>query len=700
MEHDDVTPLYDMRALRGHLDCDAVDDSCDRQDRGRDDEDDEPYDWSTGQKRSAPEDAHDKDAFDGFVDAEDDDAFQKLSHNTEIENRERKLRMMQDKGLFDAQEQSEDNLFQSLINLHCSVFEDARKDRAFTGAQQFRFPSWRDTYNLESFLNRTPKGQSRMDALREQLDRFNDMEFKTDQVRRSNYQKMFHEAMINACALAIYPKEEMRLNRTKIMTDNGWSKIMQEVMISLYRRGGKTWAVAMFVAAYLVTQPHCTVLIFSPSMRQSRMLMTQVIDFVRRLMQPMPAKKYTHVCNADKFQMFVNDNRDDIRSVEAFPANSKTIRGAGGDVILIDEATFMDVSVFTSAIMPMLNKDKTALICLSTLTDTDNYYSQLLFMPDPDDNTKTFFNSFTIKRVCEECERNNRRMSCDHEPVPDWQSGRRHARIKKVMEQNFKAQYENEMLGMVQERKQRLFPIENISKLRASKWSAIQNYPRYVYMSVDPGGQGSASNSAIVSGFYDPENNYNIVGIENIAIKDIKAYKEIIRDHIYRLLSIPKFCNINHVVVIFENNMGSEVFWVEDLVNRLKAVKADFYTPQGDRTGVCTNEYIKEVFSLSMREQVISDKIRISDQVFSIERERMHGKVETSVTELIDQMENFQIHVQENFNNVFARPRKTFSGKSASTKDDLMMALLLGRGWSEKHRRDAAVALGTNKSYL
>jgi hypothetical protein len=96
---------------------------------------------------------------------------------------------------------------------------------------------------------------------------------------RSIHQREFHDAFTASCIRNIY-REEYSANHLRILEENGWSECRQEVFICCPRRFGKTFAVAMFVAAYAWTQAGQTQCIFSPSRRQSKMLLDSIKKFV------------------------------------------------------------------------------------------------------------------------------------------------------------------------------------------------------------------------------------------------------------------------------------------------------------------------------------------------------------------------------------------------------------------------------------
>lgn len=96
---------------------------------------------------------------------------------------------------------------------------------------------------------------------------------------RSKHQRLFHDAFIASCIRNIY-RDEYSSCYLRILEENGWSECRQEVFICCPRRFGKTFAVAMYCAAYAMTQDEQRICIFSPSRRQSKMLLDQIKKFI------------------------------------------------------------------------------------------------------------------------------------------------------------------------------------------------------------------------------------------------------------------------------------------------------------------------------------------------------------------------------------------------------------------------------------
>ena len=57
--------------------------------------------------------------------------------------------------------------------------------------------------------------------------------------------------------------------------------------------------------------------------------------------------------------------------------------------IICEEAAAMDMQVFYEVVVPLMEMDRTSLICISTVLGSDNFYSKLLMLKE-----YVFVNSF------------------------------------------------------------------------------------------------------------------------------------------------------------------------------------------------------------------------------------------------------------------------------------------------------------------
>ena len=99
------------------------------------------------------------------------------------------------------------------------------------------------------------------------------------------------------------------------------------------------------------------------------------------------------------------------------------LKGVGGKVIILEEASRLDQAVFQEVVVPLLGVRDTALIGISTPLDENNFYSELVQSKKPDG--EPLFNVVTIRLLCDVCEKAGV-MHCPHNAdVPPWKSSER-----------------------------------------------------------------------------------------------------------------------------------------------------------------------------------------------------------------------------------------------------------------------------------
>ena len=197
-------------------------------------------------------------------------------------------------------------------------------------------------------------GKGRLIALRDILE--NGYEWT-----RSNTQRRFHEAFLNACIRYLYSHDASPPDYREIMDDNGWVDIRQQCLCMTPRRFGKTVAVGMFVAAMALVVPGNEQAIFSTGRRASGKL----LELVSQLIAQVPGGA-DRVTKSNQETVWVAHPCGSVSKINSYQSCAKTLRGVGGDVVYMEEAAFMDLAVFYEVIVPLLEVDKTALICIST----------------------------------------------------------------------------------------------------------------------------------------------------------------------------------------------------------------------------------------------------------------------------------------------------------------------------------------------
>jgi hypothetical protein len=129
------------------------------------------------------------------------------------------------------------------------------------------------------------------------------------------------------------------------------------VLLNCCRQAGKSTVVAALALHTAMFQPGSTILLLSPTQRQSNELFRKVLDFYKAFDRPVP-----RVGN-DNMERLELENGSRI---ESLPGKDDTVRGFSGVTLLIlDEAAMVSDDLYR-AVRPMLAVSRGRLICLST----------------------------------------------------------------------------------------------------------------------------------------------------------------------------------------------------------------------------------------------------------------------------------------------------------------------------------------------
>lgn len=103
-------------------------------------------------------------------------------------------------------------------------------------------------------------------------------------------------------------------------------------------------------------------------------------------------------------------------------------------MIICDEAAYMMEAFFKKVVVPMTQMDKCALICISSLGESTNYYSRLISKKNEDGLPA--FNIIRFTLACARCEKTSEPWKCTHKlgEIPWWQSEDRQKIAKLMLE--------------------------------------------------------------------------------------------------------------------------------------------------------------------------------------------------------------------------------------------------------------------------
>lgn len=139
----------------------------------------------------------------------------------------------------------------------------------------------------------------------------------------SDNQMFFIHLMMMTAASWIYG-EELKYNKFNILMKNGWPKLCEFLMILAPRREGKTYCVAAFAAAMLVSIPKIKVYVYSNGKRASTAMGGVIKNFLEM------SKKKRNFNYLENNQETVSiygltnaRNQSDLRVLKLFPSKSE-----------------------------------------------------------------------------------------------------------------------------------------------------------------------------------------------------------------------------------------------------------------------------------------------------------------------------------------------------------------------------------------
>jgi len=167
-----------------------------------------------------------------------------------------------------------------------------------------------------------------------------------------------------------------------------------------------------------------------------------------------------------------------------------------------------------------------------------------------------------------------------------------------------------------------------------------------------------------------------LCGAESFTSKTAQENHELVVKHVKRLESIE--CIGEQVVKIFiiESNLGLESQHLE-LMIKSKLSNFVVLRQTDDRVGFLTTNEVKTIAVERFRETISSEAFMISNQQnFACISRSYEPTIEFLVTQLLNFTESVVVSAK-----IGGKTKKIYNGKSVGSKDDLVMAILIGFVW-------------------
>ena len=506
--------------------------------------------------------------------------------------------------------------------------------------------------------------------------RLNNIRMYLDHVKgydRSEMQKQFHESFLQAVALHLY-KDDPEVDMDKIMSMNEWPNLKQQCLCLTPRRFGKTTAVAMFVAAYFLSVEKCALCIFSTGKRASDGMLDKIHEFVKLIDEDLGTNHDASCKRKGEFLYYYGEGANDVRKVASYPSGSDKLRGVGGDLILLEEAAFMPIKMFHEVIVPLLELETTALICISTPQDSSNFYSMMFQMVDQ--AGEKLFNQIEISMVCEDCKLTAHPEKCTHMKhlLPKWKSGGKQDMVRQIYGDNTKDML-RESMGVTTSDNCAVFQDEWLNKFTARSVYTPTTTPKVVFVACDPNGGGS-SQMAIVSLFQDT-NNFAICGLESHAVSGHGEVRNLLETHVRAIrATFPS----SFIIFIPESNLGHEA---SHMAHMLRDVPKCRSLMERGQPGVLTTHKRKELYTNCAVERFAGGSIWYSEKFVCADPYEDANSREARVKKMFRRQLAVFSKIVVPRGKEYNIPKVIYSGKEQG-EDDMCMTFLIGLYWSIK----------------
>ena len=182
--------------------------------------------------------------------------------------------------------------------------------------------------------------------------------------RKEKFKKLVDDPVLfTEVVLGLKPfnyQEKLLLDRSK------------RLVACMGRQTGKTTTVAIKAIHFVFCHSNITVLITSPSRRQSMIMFSKIASFVFRTILRKSVVRSTQTT----IQL---SNGSEII---ALPCSEHLLRGYTAHMVIVDEAAFIPEEVVTNILYPMLATTSGSLILLSTPWGKDHFFYRAFVDPD------------------------------------------------------------------------------------------------------------------------------------------------------------------------------------------------------------------------------------------------------------------------------------------------------------------------------
>ena len=331
----------------------------------------------------------------------------------------------------------------------------------------------------------------------------------------------------------------------------------------------------------------------------------------------------------------------------------------------------MDLAVFYEVIVPLLEMDKTALICISTPQDSLNFYSEMFDMKGPDG--LALFRTIQVGLACEECLAKGMGGECPHntDEIPPWKSKEKFDFVKTLYGDRTDLLL-RESVGTITEDQSSLFPTAWVDRFIESKENVDPNTMRYVVIACDPNGGGD-SQMALVSVVFE-RGKMILVGVDSFAVRGHDQIESLLVQHVQALRKIWKAA---WFIFVAESNLGQEADHMRHMLSSYGYV---YSVCEEGVSGVRTTNKRKELYSMELCKFFSQNAASVDDKLVCANPFLGDDKKQSTMALMKKQLVSFRKIILKSTTGR-SEARVCYTGKSQGAADDIVVTMTIAAYW-------------------
>lgn len=331
----------------------------------------------------------------------------------------------------------------------------------------------------------------------------------------------------------------------------------------------------------------------------------------------------------------------------------------------------MDLAVFYEVIVPLLEMDNTALICISTPQDSLNFYSEMFDMKGPDG--LPLFRTIQVGLACAECLAKGKGGDCPHnvDEIPPWKSKEKFDFVKTLYGDRQDLLL-RESVGTITEDQSSLLPTTWVERFMNTSDDVDADTTRYVIVACDPNGGGD-SQMALVSVVFD-RGRLVLVGVDSFAVRGHDQIETLLIAHIRALREI---WGAAWFVFVAESNLGQEADHMRHMLSKYGYV---YCVGEEGVAGVRTTNKRKELYSMELCKFMSQDAMAIDTKLVCANPFLTDSRKADTLALMKKQLVGYRKIILKSTTGR-SEARVCYTGKSQGAADDIVVTMTIAAYW-------------------